>query len=82
MDKILKIEDIIKIAEAIADAGYIENKLIIDIGVKTQKLLNRINEDYFLRNKEEKKEKTANVDEVNVTINNIRFRYYLDDQNN
>lgn len=87
MDKILKYDDLVKISNALNENGYGCENLTIEIAIHTQKMLNRINNDFFYRSgKKEEERVTSDVSDVNITLNGVKFRYVCDaekfDQNN
>ena len=55
--------------------GYSDANITILLGVASKTLLKKINEDLFLRNKNESNEKLK--ENVNVNVNNINFKYIL-----
>ena len=77
---ILKMDDIIKLSAIMSENGYSNNGLTVIIPVRTQGLLNKINEDFYYRNATEgdKKSHPESVDEIVVNINGITFKYILE----
>ena len=76
--RVLNFEDILKISAFLEENGYSDGNITILLGVASQTLLIKINEDLFLRNKNESNEKLKeNVNEINVNVNNINFKYIL-----
>lgn len=88
MDKILKYDDLLKISNLLNENGYGCENITVEIGIHTQKMLNRINDDFFYKSGKKDEERVTNdVSEVNVALNGIKFRYISDeetwlDQNN
>lgn len=73
----LKFDDLVKIAGILKENGYGEINMTISTEVP-DRTLNRINEDFYYRNKADDDKQTPlpdHVDEVEVTINNITFKY-------
>lgn len=76
--RVLNFEDILKISAFLEENGYGDANIRILLGVASQTLLKKINEDLFLRNKNESNEKLKeNVNEIDVNVNNINFKYIL-----
>lgn len=74
--RIIKLDDLVKISKLLSDNGYADVDMEICINVPSDKLLNKINEDLYYRNKtEDKPSFVENVDEINLVVNNIKFRY-------
>lgn len=65
--------DLKKIAELLEENGYGEHDIQIVINVKSPGILSRINDDFFYRNNQEGT--PPDVDEVNVTVGNTKFKY-------
>ena len=80
-DRVLKSDDLIKIAQSLKKLGYEDSGLIISIPIRTKILLNRLNESYY-RKLGGNTDKIDDVNEVNVSIYGINFKYYLIEDNN
>lgn len=78
LDRILRLNDLFTIQEAIVDAGYGEDKLEITLKVRAVPILQQINVDLFYKENNEG-EPPEEVDEVNVNIGNVHFKYVLDE---
>ena len=74
--KFPRIEDLMEIAQSINDMGFLDGNITIFIEVDDKKILNRINDDFFYRYKDEKAEKVDDVTEVNVSVNGVQFIYF------
>jgi adenylate kinase family enzyme len=74
--KVPRIEDLMEIAQNINDLGFLDGNITIFIEVDDKKILNRINDDFFYRYKDEKAEKVDDVTEVNVSVNGVQFIYF------
>ena len=80
MDRILKYDDLVKISNTLSEIGYNCDNLTIEIGIRTQKMLDRINADFFYKvNNDVDQKKLENVSEVNVRLNGVKFRYVHQD---
>lgn len=78
--RVLKFEDILKISAILEENGFSDANMTVVLGVASQALLNKINEDLFIRNKgENDSEIKSNVSEIDVNVNNINFKYVLTD---
>lgn len=78
--RVLKFEDILKISAILEENGFSDANMTVVLGVASQALLNKINEDLFIRNKGENDgEIKSNVSEIDVNVNNINFKYILID---
>ena len=78
--RVLKFEDILKISTILEENGFSDANMTVVLGVASQALLNKINEDLFIRNKgENDTEIKSNVSEIDVNVNNINFKYVLTD---
>ena len=78
--RILKLDDLIKLSKILTDNGFDSADMEIIINISTSTLLNKINEDLYLRNNTSNKDAIVeNVDEINLCLNNINFKYVLKD---
>lgn len=80
-NKILTLDDIIKLSSLMHHNGFSGENITVSIGVKTLELLNKINEEIFYKNNKKNTENNApqKVDEIVVNINGITFKYVLTD---
>ena len=78
--RILKLEDLIKLSKILTDNGFNNADMEIIVNISTNTLLNKINEDLYSRNNSSDKDSIVeNVDEINLCLNNINFKYVLRD---
>ena len=78
--RILKLEDLIKLSKILTDNGFDNADMEIIVNIATNTLLNKINEDLYSRNNSSDKDSIVeNVDEINLCLNNINFKYVLRD---
>lgn len=70
---LLNSDDLEKISDLLEENGYGQSNITIVINVRSKDILSRINEDYFYRNNESGT--PPEVDEVNVTVGNVKFKY-------
>lgn len=73
-------EDLLKISEALREIGYGEEDFEIAIPVLTKERMQKVNEEIFYavsKDNNEQQELSRNVDEININVGNIRFRYFL-----
>ena len=78
-NSIIKLEDIIKVSAIMSENGFSDRGIVIHIPIKTQELLNKINEDLYYKNTTDEEKVCPNsVDEIVVNINGITFKYILD----
>ena len=68
--------DLSKMAQILEENGFNSPSITVVINVKSKEVLSRINDDYFYRNNPEGN--PPEVDEVNVEIGNIRFKYVVE----
>ena len=80
MDKVLKYDDLVNISNILNENGYGCDNVTIEITVHTQKMLNRLNSDFFLRSKLSSDKKVDDVSEINITLNGVKFRYISDEE--
>lgn len=78
----LNFDDLIKIAGLLKANNYGEIPMTITTEV-SEKMLYKINEDFYYRNKKDDDNIALpnHVDEVEVTIDNITFRYIKKEEN-
>ena len=74
---VLKSDDLEKIAALLSDNGYKDSNITIVINARTKDILDRVNEDLFYRNNQEGT--PPDVNEVNVDINGIHFKYVVEE---
>ena len=74
---VLKSDDLEKIAALLSDNGYKDSNITIVINARTKDILDRVNEDFFYRNNQEGT--PPDVNEVNVDINGIHFKYVVEE---
>ena len=76
MVKILRYDDILKITEFLKENGYSDYGITISTKVPDVETLNKVNEDFFYRLKNEDSTATPEYgDVVNVTVNGITYCY-------
>lgn len=77
VNHILTIDQLYDISTFMAEKGYDNGNVTIEIGVPDHKTLNRINADFFYRNNqyESGSSKPDDVEEVGVNIGNVHFLY-------
>lgn len=80
-DKIYSYDDLVKISNLLTENNLSYDNLTIDIGIKTQKMLDRINYDLFHNLNPKSNETVKSVDEIIISINGVKFRYFLDKNN-
>jgi 2C-methyl-D-erythritol 2,4-cyclodiphosphate synthase len=80
MDKTLKYDDLVKISNILSENGYNCSNVTIEIAVHTQKMLNRLNSDFFFRSGLGADKKVENVSEINISLNGVKFRYICDEK--
>lgn len=74
---LLNSNDLEKMAALLEDNGYGASNITVVIGVRSHEILSRVNEDYYYRNNESGNPPA--VDEVNVSIGNIKFKYVVEE---
>lgn len=74
--RFLKYEDVIKIYQALEDAGYADMELTITSKIDNPELFKRLNDDFFYRltNGNE----PQNCEEININMGKLTFNYKLD----
>lgn len=75
-NRLLKLNDIAKIASSLIEMGYKDSGLSVSIPIRTQIMLNKINDEMF-KKFGINENKVTDVSEVNLNIMGINFRYYL-----
>ena len=80
MDKTLKYDDLVKISNILSENGYNCSNVTVEIAVHTQKMLNRLNSDFFFRSGLSADKKVENVSEINISLNGVKFRYICDEK--
>lgn len=80
MDKILKYDDLMSISTVLAEAGHVYDNVTIEIGIHTKKMLNRINDDFFFRSGMKDDERINDVNEINISMNGVKFKYVCTEQ--
>lgn len=85
-DKIYKYEDLIRIVKLLSENDLCYDNLTINIGIRTQVKLNQLNNEFLTLVNGESNNNDDDVNEINVRIKNLKFKYYLmenkNDQNN
>lgn len=83
MHGILKLEDLYALQTAISDAGYGEDDFEIVMRVRNRAVLEKVNEEFYYQegnaNKDEAAAPPDDVDEVNVRIANVNFKYIVNE---
>lgn len=80
MDKTLKYDDLVKISNILSENGYNCSNVTVEIAVHTQKMLNRLNSDFFFRSGLSADKKIEDVSEINISLNGVKFRYVCDEK--
>lgn len=80
MDKVLKYDDLVKISNILSENGYNCSNVTVEVAVHTQKMLNRLNSDFFFRSGLSEDKKIDNVSEINILLNGVKFRYICDEK--
>lgn len=80
MDKILKYDDLLKISNLLIENGCNYDNITVEIGIHTQKMIDRINDDFFYRTGAKNEAKVNDVSEINITLNDVKFRYICDEK--
>ena len=77
--QLIKLDNLIELSNLLLENGYSNDSMAIVINVHTNELLKKINEDIYYRNKEENSQPiNENVDEIDININGINFKYIKD----
>lgn len=80
MDKTLKYDDLVKISNILSENGYNCSNVTVEVAVHTQKMLDRLNSDFFFRSGLSVDKKVENVSEINISLNGVKFRYICDEK--
>ena len=80
MDKTLKYDDLVQISKILGENGYNCSNVTVEIAVHTQKMLNRLNSDFFFRSGLSADKKVEDVSEINISLNGVKFRYVCDEK--
>ena len=80
MDKVLKYDDLVNISNILGENGYNCSNVTFEITVHTQKMLNRLNSDFFFRSGLSEDKKVDDVSEINISLNGVKFRYVCDEK--
>lgn len=80
MDKTLKYDDLVKISNILGENGYNCSNVTVEVAVHTQKMLDRLNSDFFFRSGLSVDKKVENVSEINISLNGVKFRYICDEK--
>lgn len=80
MDKTLKYDDLVKISNILSENGYNCSNVTVEVAVHTQKMLNRLNSDFFFRSGLSADKKVDDVSEINISLNGVKFRYICDEK--
>ena len=75
LDRVLKLDDLMKIEAAISEAGYGNDPLEITMKVRSEEVLKKVNEEYYYNGNKDGVPPEA--DEVDVSIGNVHFRYVV-----
>ena len=82
MINVPKYDDLLKIEEFLRENELDSGNLSVVIYIQTQERLNRINKDYYYKaNPQGEGPLDQNVDNVNIQIGNVTFKYKLPQQN-
>ena len=80
MDKTLKYDDLVKISNILSENGYNCSNVTVEVAVHTQKMLNRLNSDFFFRSGLSADKKIEDVSEINISLNGVKFKYVCDEK--
>lgn len=80
MDKTLKYDDLVKISNILSENGYNCSNVTVEVAVHTQKMLDRLNSDFFFRSGLSADKKVEDVSEINISLNGVKFRYVCDEK--
>jgi hypothetical protein len=80
MDKTLKYDDLVKISNILSENGYNCSNVTVEVAVHTQKMLDRLNSDFFFRSGLSADKKVDDVSEINISLNGVKFRYVCDEK--
>ena len=75
---IAKLDDLINLSNLLNENNYSDKVSEIIFKVKTNEILNKINEDIYFRNKTSDSPPLTHVDEILLNINNIKFKITVD----
>ena len=78
LNKVLKLDDLAKIYGALDEEGYGDSGLEIVIRVRSKEILSKVNEEFYYENSKEGE--PPEVDEVNVQIGGINFKYIVKEE--
>mgnify|MGYP006988825387 CR=1 FL=1 len=77
--RVLTFEDLVRIVEALHEAGYDNDGLVIGVPVPNREMMSRVNEDYHYRIGAEG-DVDNEVNEVNINIGGVGFKYFVDER--
>lgn len=75
---IVKLDDLINLSNLLIENNYSDKVSEIIFNVKTNEILNKINEEIYFRNKTTDSPPLTHVDEILLNINNIKFKITVD----
>ncbi len=75
LDRVLKLDDLYKIQTAIVEAGYPNDRFEVTMEVRSDEVLKKVNEEYYYNGNKEGV--PPEVDEVDVCIGNVHFKYVV-----
>lgn len=76
-EMVLKYDDLVTISNALTELGYDQSNITVNIGIRTKKRLNRLNDDFFYKSGLPEEERVKDVSEINVVIGGISYHYYV-----
>jgi hypothetical protein len=77
--QIVKLEDIIKMSTLLSENGFSDKNIEVILKLKTNELLNKINEDIYYKNKTSDSPPLSHTDEIILNVNGITFKYVVDE---
>lgn len=78
--QIVKLEDVIKMSTLLSENGFSDKNIEVILKVKTNELLNKINEDIYYKNKTNDSPPLGHTDEIILNVNGITFKYIVDEK--
>ena len=77
--QIVKLEELVKLSAILKENDFSNKGVEIIIKVKTNELLNKINEDIYFKNKTPDSPQLSHTDEIILNINGITFKYVVEE---
>lgn len=78
--QIIRLEDIIKLSSILKENNFNDNNIEVVIKVKTNELLNKINEEIYYKNKTPDSPPISHADEIILNVNGITFKYVVEEE--